>query len=613
MDFLAENKKMLEETAEYLQNGYTKEDDTVVVKSYDSVGNRIIGFIENDYEYYTDSIYDSKEEAKKWCKAVENKDSEYAVYLIFGMGNGDKIEVLHEKYPESDIIVYEPSPNIFRENMKDRDCKIFLECDHVYFCVGDESEGALIEYINLMIPFAKYTLTKIFALNNYADRFPLEYLKFQKIYYSNMMDLIYSRNTKIAFEDEFIFNYLKNLPDFVTQYSLRTIEEYIKENELMDRPAILVSAGPSLDKNIKDLKRAKNHAFIVCVDTAIKPLTKAGIEPDILITVDPHKPPELFNIDEAKKMPWIVDSLFNAKLQEIHKGKRFYFQTHKKMIEPWLEKFDKKIYAIESGGSVACTAFSIVRNLGFKDIILVGQDLAYPNNKQHADAAYDDKSKDQMGNLNNYFEVEDVFGNMVLTEENMNSYRKWFEAAIKRFDEKIHVVDATEGGAKIEGTEIITLNEAIDKFCNFDREVNVREAIENMPKYLNESQQKEVLEYFENIETRLDELEEELKEGIKTCESLMKVKTISDEEKATITKELLEFVDELQECPEEEIIDLYNQADSHELATKSFYTKDDQDDEIAAIAELCKQMFKQYISGITLMRKDAHLLKLGEE
>ena len=613
MSLLQKNEELLSEAAEYLQNAYKSSDDTTIVKAYDLAGNRIIGFVDNGYEYYTDSIYDSEEEAKKWCDAIENKDSMYGVYIIFGMGNGNKIEELHSRYPESDIVIYEPSANLFRENMKDMDCKTFLEADHVYLCVGEESQGALIEYINLMIPFSKYTLTKLLILNNYRDRFALDYLKFQKIFYTNMMDLMYSRNTKIAYEEEFIYNYLRNLPDFITQYSIRSIHELIEKEKIDDRPAILVSAGPSLDKNIEDLKRAKDHAFIVCIDTAIKTMIKAGIEPDILITIDPHKPVELFNIEEATTVPWIVDSLFNAKLQKIHKGKRFYFQTHTKLIKPWLEKYGKKTYAVESGGSVACTAFSIVRNFGFKNIILMGQDLAYPNNKQHADAAYDDKSKDKIGDLSHYFEVEDVFGNKVLTEENMNSYRKWFEGAIKRFEGIIHVVDATEGGAKIEGTEIITLNEAIDKYCNFERPYDIRTAIENIPKYLSNEQQEEVLDYFEHIDVKLDELEEQLQEGIKECDELLQVKEMPDEEKSDKTKKLLELVDELQDSPEQELLELYNQYESHSLATKSFYTKEDEDEEIASIADIAKKIFEQYIEAIKLVKKDANLLKLGEE
>ena len=53
-----------------------------------------------------------------------------------------------------------------------------------------------------------------------------------------------------------------------------------------DIPAIVVSAGPSLNKNIVELRKAKNKAFIVAVDTAVKPLVKAGIIPDLYVVVD---------------------------------------------------------------------------------------------------------------------------------------------------------------------------------------------------------------------------------------------------------------------------------------------------------------------------------------
>ena len=62
---------------------------------------------------------------------------------------------------------------------------------------------------------------------------------------------------------------------------------------------ILVSAGPSLNKNIMELKKAKNKAFIVATDTAVKPLLKAGIEPDLMVMVDGEKPKRL-NLDLLK-------------------------------------------------------------------------------------------------------------------------------------------------------------------------------------------------------------------------------------------------------------------------------------------------------------------------
>lgn len=68
----------------------------------------------------------------------------------------------------------------------------------------------------------------------------------------------------------------------------------------------MVAAGPSLNKNIQVLKKAKNRLFILAVDTAVKPLIKAGIKPDAFITIDAKKSPDLIKIDGAETIPVIA-------------------------------------------------------------------------------------------------------------------------------------------------------------------------------------------------------------------------------------------------------------------------------------------------------------------
>ena len=89
-----------------------------------------------------------------------------------------------------------------------------------------------------------------------------------------------------------------------------------EDNE--EYPAFIVSAGPSLDKNIDELKNIKGRGVIMAVDTAIKPLLKKGIVPDIVASVDPHKPLELFEIEGVQNIPMLVDIDYNYRISKIH-------------------------------------------------------------------------------------------------------------------------------------------------------------------------------------------------------------------------------------------------------------------------------------------------------
>ena len=74
----------------------------------------------------------------------------------------------------------------------------------------------------------------------------------------------------------------------------------------MDITGIVVAAGPSLNKNIKELKRAKGKAFIIAVDTALKPLLREGIIPDMFFIVDAMKPLDLVDMNGVEQIPMVT-------------------------------------------------------------------------------------------------------------------------------------------------------------------------------------------------------------------------------------------------------------------------------------------------------------------
>lgn len=99
---------------------------------------------------------------------------------------------------------------------------------------------------------------------------------------------------------------MQNLPALLEGASVEGMQTYFGEHLDTEVPAIIVSAGPSLDKNIRMLKRAKGHAFLIGVDSALKALLREEIRPDIAISIDPGKNPELFTDDRLNELPFVV-------------------------------------------------------------------------------------------------------------------------------------------------------------------------------------------------------------------------------------------------------------------------------------------------------------------
>ena len=129
--------------------------------------------------------------------------------------------------------------------------------------------------------------------------------------------------------------------------------------------------------------------------------------------------------------------------------------------------FSLVLNSFHRGHSCSNVAYAVAHRIGCSPIILIGQDLAYTDNKFHSDAVRADVFK-----MNNevplqdsgseYF-TEDINGNKVRTSFVFNLFREFYEINIS--DTKQLLVDATEGGAKIKGSKIMTFREAIDTYC----------------------------------------------------------------------------------------------------------------------------------------------------
>ena len=386
----------------------------------------------------------------------------------------------------------------------------------------------------------------------------------------------------------------------------------IRENiEVEKYPAIVVSAGPSLDKNIRELKNAKNKAYLIVVDTALKAVLRAGIKPDVAVTVDPHKPLVLFEDERISELPMVVCNSSNTKVLKRHKGKKIYFGDSESYSQSICKKYNKSLSPLESGGSVANNAFSLAKFLGFETIILIGQDLAYPDMKGHTKDAYDNERENEIDfTKKKYIEVEDIFGNKVWTEGNMDAYRKWFEMQIVRYPQ-LKVIDATEGGAKIKGAEILTLKEAIQRECKDLEEVDYEKITAELKPYFENEELEEIRKELKDIPKELDVIREKLHEGIaqyKELKKSAKAEEISTCKVKQIMEEVAEISEWLENKPEMRLVQMYNYEADYNMKGKVFNIQDDLKEELSTIAENGIEMLQSYFGAMDMLEENLDIL-----
>lgn len=560
-------------------------------------GSEILAVQREGRLWYLNSRYDSGELVEEWCQTLKRKHY-FEPELIFGIGNGDYLATFRRQNPENPIFVYEPDEAVFFALMNHRDLSEILEDENLFLGVGKQGIDSIRNWMEIGINYSNYEYLVFCALPGYTSVYPYEYLLLKRTFMETIETLVLKRNTLRAEAGLIVENELSHIRDCVKQASLaELIAAFERENVKEERTAILVAAGPSLDNNIQELKAVEGKAFIMAVDTAMKPLLQAGIKPDMFITVDPVKDMFLYEQEGIEEIPMILSVNVRAGVSKLHTGKHFYTMHNGDYIDSIMKRYEKETVAVLSGGSVATDAFEILRKMKFATIILVGQDLAYPGNRTHAKAAYD-RDVDSKAGEGLYFTVEDIHGEPILTRLDMNHYRRWFEDKISA-NPKLRVIDGTEGGAKIRGTQIMTLREAIAQEC---REVyDYTALIAAAGATFTEEEQKQIHLELDELPNRVEDIRRELEQGKRLFETLDKLnrkgKYQSKEFKDTYEK-ITAFNRWLEEDGIVDMLSCLASEREMEIQNRAYEVKEDLYEDIREIAKHGMDMVDAYCSKI---------------
>lgn len=469
-------------------------------------------------KYYLSGKYSPEGAAKRWAEKIDDISYGTVLYVV-GLGDGRVLRYLSQRLEKEVIILlYEPSFEIFWHTLEHYDVSDLLSEKNIIWFIEEINEEELPEVFPKVITIDNITKVRPLIFGNYEQLFPEKVQKAVTDLTRSLSELRVTWNTMMMFSKDTLKNNISNIKYVYNHYSINSLYNILSE----DVPAIIVAAGPSLDKNIELLSEVKGKACIIACDTALKPLLKRNIIPDFFVVVDPRKPLELFEEPRTQQIPMISGMNIPIKIMQQHKGKKFFCLDAwfvQELLEYALEDEvkDKPMGCVETGGSVANNAFSIARMMGAKTIILIGQDLAMTGGKDHASGTFKQK---QMINPKDYISVPGIDGKEVFTIYNLKLYLEWFERKIEEYKEEILVVDATEGGAFIHGSKVMTLREAVDAYCQ--KNYNVSEYLENLEKHFTDKQRKRALEFFHDIPKRVEKIQKKIEKGKSYYKQLQK-------------------------------------------------------------------------------------------
>lgn len=461
---------------------------------------------------YLHSRYDPTQEAERFIDS-ENIENDKTL-VIFGCALGYHVTTLFNKTKKfNQIIIIEPDLAMFKAALKVCDFSSLIDNDRTRFFIGMDPQdiynnitGNILKCMSAEMVFIEWR-PSVSANKEYFELLSSKIKDAVRTCVANI-------NTVKHCGKKMLQNSILNFPEFIKSAGFVNLRGKFEKI-----PAIIVSAGPSLDKNISQLHKAKGKILIAATDTAFKILYANNIRPDLIFTMD-------FK-DESEKhfqnIPWndiplIFDLESSPKTLAAYNGPKFTSYGGRPLTI-WMNSLHEDKGHLNKGMSVAHMVFHGLIAFGCEPIIFIGQDLSYPEGKTHAKGT---DSRETIGEHKDYdkkdmLTLESEFtGETLETRNDMYVYLRHFEKLVQHANAEC--INATEGGAGIKGTKVMSLAEAIDVYAK--EEIDFSSKLDLALQEVKEVNTNTLQTKYDEFYKGLEELEDSTSEIMSILESI---------------------------------------------------------------------------------------------
>ncbi|MBD9181650.1 MAG: DUF115 domain-containing protein [Roseburia intestinalis] len=530
----------------------------------------------------------------------------YGIYFVFGFSDGRYIREFAKKCDDTNLlIVCVPDKELFAVACHYFDLRDILEDKKIviYFPEDGQNEEQL---VHQFVDYTQIKLLEFCILPGHDILYHEECEKFMDGVLECMRHAIVNKETHLAFNRLLPQHMLYHMKHLINHSNIEQLKQALATVGNLDEiPVIIVSAGPSLDKNIHLLKQAQGKAFIIAVDASIRTVIKSGVKPNLLCSVDPNSPERFFSELDITDICWAVNNWSNTRLLEKYQPTHcFYYGWYGQIWTDLLQEvLGYEFPNIVPGGSVSTEAFMLALYLGFRKIVLIGQDLAFTGGVSHTKGI-----EDALGDNDEYIksrqivEVEGIDGTMLQTDYQMWFYKQWFEKVIRFYKDAVQVIDATEGGAKIEGAEIRTLKDVIETECK--RDFDIYEMEQSISPMFSEEQQAVMFEKLKKMRNLILKFEENVKDAILKQEEAAKElgkPDVSAEKQQKLLYNLINSNQIIEKDPLLSYISMYAQNEEYEMGD-TIYAEENLTPE--QLVEKSLTLLKGYQNGEKLFLED---------
>ncbi|HEF3480583.1 TPA: motility associated factor glycosyltransferase family protein, partial [Campylobacter jejuni] len=409
-----------------------------------------------------------EEEINFFYQSILEKTPRYPFICIYGIGNALLIKNLAKHYKH--LFVFESEIELFILALSTIDLSEELKTYQVIlFDVAAKDVEIHIAMVFDQQSILEYlSLYEMFISSHY-------YLKYYEISILSLNELcIKSASVAIRNADITCFlpllthgQFLQNIPSMLESIPFQRI---LNERKNKFENAIVVSAGPSLAKQLPLLKAYQDKAVIFCADGALSMLEKEGIIPDYVTNLDCRDLAMKFfqNKENLKQSIIALECATHPNVVRSLKAENCMIVLRNKAL---YQRFNLNDFGyIDTGTHVSHFSYTLALALGFKNIIMIGQDLAFDEEGNSHSKGFDFGEKFSGEENIDKLKVPAYAGKgEVLTHITWNDYRIKLEYLFACNEQKAKFYNATEGGARINFTEELSFKECCEKLLTKEK------------------------------------------------------------------------------------------------------------------------------------------------
>ena len=391
------------------------------------------------------------EEEIERCKDLDLSANK--ITFLVGIGLGYILHLMKKRMQKGHkVIVFENHAAILKKALSQIDVTELLREDSLAFSLADDESVKKIVIKNTATHVSQ---VEILWGSSRGLEDKKEYLELKERVYKISSQAMSAMLTTVSGGRVLAHNEIENIPKFLFSPGIENLF-----NRFEKIPGIVISAGPSLERNVHLLKQAEGKALLVATLPVVRVLLAYDIKPDLMISIDFNEGNRLHfeGLWDVKEIPLLYPLFLASSIVNDFQGDLFAIQPD----EVWLSEHWENKGTLSPSGSVAGFALKAAIALGCDPVVFVGQDLSY-SEKTHIEGSARSRKFDRAQQGEEVFWGQGLNGQPVLTSERFIAFLRDIEETIASHDRKF--INSTAIGLRIRGTEEISLKECIDQYC----------------------------------------------------------------------------------------------------------------------------------------------------